>query len=302
MTPIIVILIIIGLAIGGYFVYKKIKANQAEGSPIEIEPGIPNSRPPVKKALLVGINAYQSSPLSGCVNDVENMRNILVGYGFEPDNIRVITDERATKAAIIDRLDWLISGSIAGDDLVFHYSGHGSQVRDRNGDELADQMDEILCPVDMNWDDPFLDDTLRAIFSELPQGVYLTMLSDSCHSGTVTRNPHNNRYLVPPFDIACRGLDRDLPVKAIGAKDDGATQRHVLFSGCKDEQTSADANINGKYQGAFTWALSSVINENPNITWAEAWPKVLNKIAGYSQTPQLSGMPELLNRKVFGGK
>jgi len=290
-----------GLVVGGYFIYKKIKQNQAV-NPVDINPGVSGSRPVVKKALLVGINAYEASPLQGCVNDVENMRNLLVDYGFEPDNIRVITDARALKTEIINRLGWLIDGSIAGDELVFHYSGHGSQVRDRDGDELSDQLDEILCPVDMNWDDPFLDDTLYNIFKNLPQGVYLTMLCDACHSGTMTRNPHATRYLAPPFDIAARSLDRELPIKTMGAKDDSSSQRHVLFSACKDNQTAADASINSKYQGAFTWALTAVIRENPNITWIESLQKVGAKLAGYSQEPQLGGMIELLNRKVFGGK
>ena len=82
----------------------------------------------MKKALLVGIDAYAApNTLYECVNDVTNMRDILIKYyGFEVDNIRVLTDARATKQGILDRLRWLIQDAMLGDKLVFHYSGHGS--------------------------------------------------------------------------------------------------------------------------------------------------------------------------------
>ncbi|MCX5909662.1 MAG: caspase family protein, partial [Deltaproteobacteria bacterium] len=97
-----------------------------------------------KKALLVGINHYQmmGSDLQGCVNDVTNVRDILRKYfGFKNDDIRMIIDERATKKAILERLQWLVRGAKNGDQLLFHFSGHGSQVRDREGDELKDKLD-----------------------------------------------------------------------------------------------------------------------------------------------------------------
>ena len=121
-------------------------------------------RQPRKKALLVGLNKYHPSlkaDLRGCVNDVEHMRDILVNmFGFDPENIRVVIDDRATFEGILERLYWLLEGSRRDDELVFHYSGHGSQVRDRNGDELNDGLDEILCPTDSG-------DSLR-IFCEFP--------------------------------------------------------------------------------------------------------------------------------------
>ena len=56
------------------------------------------------KALLIGINKYPNCPLNGCVNDVNDMANFLVQqYKFNPDNIRMLTDERATTAAILER-------------------------------------------------------------------------------------------------------------------------------------------------------------------------------------------------------
>ncbi|MEM3794112.1 MAG: caspase family protein [Candidatus Bathyarchaeia archaeon] len=144
-----------------------------------------------KKALLVGINKYRipGADLSGCVNDVTNIRDVLLKhFGFTVPEIRVIVDERATKKNIMDRLRWLVDGAKPGDKLLFHFSGHGSQIRDREGDELKDHMDEILCPHDMDWDGTFItDDELRELFGTLPDGVVLDVILDCCHSGTGTR-------------------------------------------------------------------------------------------------------------------
>ena len=100
------------------------------------------------KALLVGVNKYKlpGSDLQGCVNDITNIRDVLLKYfGFSVKNIRVLADGRATKKAIFDRLNWLVKDAKPGDRLLFHFSGHGSQIRDRDGDELKDGLDEIIC-------------------------------------------------------------------------------------------------------------------------------------------------------------
>jgi len=281
--------------------------------PVVIEPEVV-TRKSIKKALLVGINKYVpelGADLQGCVNDVNNMYALLTNtFGFKPDNIRVLIDERATRQGIIDRLKWLLDKAMAGDELVFHYSGHGSQIRDRNGDELDDQLDEILCPHDMDWDNPLTDDILAEILKQLPKGVYFTMICDSCHSGTMTKNFGNPgcrlqlpRFIVPPFDIQCRTTGRHLNVNKIGMKGRGSDQNHILISGCRDNQTSADANIDGKYQGAFTWAFTESIKKDPNVTWLSIYTKVLDKLAAenFSQVPQLSGNSALRLRKIFGG-
>jgi len=262
------------------------------------------------KALLVGINHYKlpGSDLQGCVNDVTNIRDCLLKYfGFAVRDIRVLTDSRATKAAILTRIDWLIKDAKAGDRILFHFSGHGSQVRDRDGDELKDQLDEIICPHDMDWDGTFItDDDLRERFATLPKGVNLEVLLDSCHSGTGTRETRampqlpadqtfKPRFLAPPVDIACRvaGEEDDLPQRKMlqgNSKPLIGVTNHVLFAGCRDNQTSADAFINGSYNGAFTYYLCKHLRETQgNITRAELIKRLRAsvKFNGYSQVPQL---------------
>ena len=140
-------------------------------------------REPSKFAVLIGINKYDPSlnaDLNGCVNDVENMYEVLTKtYAFPHDNIRVLTDYRATGEAMFERMEWLLSHEVPGDELVLHYSGHGSQIRDREGDELKDYMDEILCPTDLDWDRPFIDDDISWLFNKKADGVFLTSTPSS---------------------------------------------------------------------------------------------------------------------------
>jgi hypothetical protein len=302
-----IVIIILGIILGIRWIKDK-KKNEGEENEIQISPDN-SARPPTKKALLVGINKYKpelNANLQGCVNDVENMHKLLTDhFKFVTENIRSLVDERATRQGILDRLKWLLDGAKAGDELVFHYSGHGSQVRDRDGDELDDQLDEILCPYDLDWDNPLTDDILAVLFKQLPDGVYLTMLCDACHSGTMSRNINTTksvRNIVPPFDIRSRSLDIILPKNKMGRKNkDVYTQKHVLLSGCKDNQTSSDAYIDGKHQGAFTWALTKTIRENPECTWVEAHKRSVELLSSYAQEPQLSGNDSIISRKVFGG-
>jgi len=146
----------------------------------------------MKKALLVGINRYPDpgNELKGCVNDVRQMAETLkTRYGYAGEgNMRILTDARATTKAILDGLAWLTAGASPGDSLVFHYSGHGSQVPDRNGDETTDRLDEILCPYDLDWEHPLTDDVLAAACADVPEGALLTVILDCCHSGTGLRD------------------------------------------------------------------------------------------------------------------
>jgi hypothetical protein len=108
----------------------------------------------ITRALLIGIN-YTGTPaqLGGCINDVRTVQATLATMGFaasEDVNTRVLTEEdarRPTRKNIIEGMQWLTRGARAGDVFWFHYSGHGSQVSDRNGEE-EDGKDESICPLD----------------------------------------------------------------------------------------------------------------------------------------------------------
>lgn len=279
-----------------------------------------------KKALLVGVNKYKYvRPLNGCVNDVRNMADILTSfYGFVSDDIRTLVDESATRNNLMNRFDWLLDGAQKGDLLLFHFSGHGSQIPDRDGDELDDGMDEILCLYDMDFRNPdsyLLDDDFNDIIDRLPKDVYLTVCIDSCHSGTATRDitlltsglqiplteaKLQPRFIEPPADIALRAYGKSVGVRRLGAKlkedknttgaNDTAKAKHILLAGCNDDQTSADAFINNDYNGAFTYNLCKTIRDmRGEITYLDLVKKIQNSLAfnSFSQVPQLNGNERL---------
>ena len=270
----------------------------------------------MRKALLVGINRYPDpgNELKGCVNDVRQMADTLKRrYGFPADgNLRTLTDARATTKAILDGLAWLAAGASPGDSLVFHYSGHGSQVPDRNGDETTDLLDEILCPYDLDWDHPLTDDDLAAACDDIPQGALLTVILDCCHSGTGLRDfvrprgiplsetPDRRRFLPHP-----ESPHPDPERPRILARRFGVSitrTNAVLIAACRDDQTSADAWIEGGYHGAHTFylcrALATGALDLSYRALVSATGTALSR-AGFAQVPQLEGPAGLLARPAF---
>lgn len=268
-----------------------------------------------RRALLVGINDYRGiSDLRGCINDVTNMRNILKTYlGFTNSEIRAVTDNRATKRGIMERLEYMAAKARPGDFMVFHFSGHGSRIRDRNGDELEDHLDELLCPWDMDWDGNFiLDDDLDRVFKRIPDGALLEVILDCCHSGTGTRSIgltppaecgeeayRKSRFLPPPDDIQLRhegeteSLGDTRGFQTVNRSGSRSTGNHVLWAGCHANQESADAYINGSYNGAFSYHFCKHMRETGgNITRSELIQRVRDSLRfqGYPQVPQLECM------------
>lgn len=263
----------------------------------------------MKKALLVGIN-YPGTEhaLRGCVNDVVAMSELLSSkFGFEAKNKRMLTDASATTANILDRLNWLVDGAKPGDVLYFHYSGHGSQFIDQNydADFEPDGLDEILCPIDLNWRDKIIrDDDLRDIFDKVPEGVNLTVVLDCCHSGSgidvghanenvtyTTRQfapelggPNTSRHLEAPMDIMNRGIGLDLKPRNVAQENKG-----VLISGCMSNQTSADAWMHTKFMGAATYFMIEALNKVN--TYSEIVDHMNFNLSryGYTQRPQFNG-------------
>jgi hypothetical protein len=272
-----------------------------------------------KHAVLIGINRYQipGADLRGCVNDVKNMQAALGKfYGFKKRDFTVLTDYAATKKTIQRTIRELVSKARKGDVLLVHYSGHGANVPDDDGDE-ADNRDEILCPTDLDWKDPLRDDWLRQTFDKLRAGVSLTVIMDCCHSGTNTRAllPPDAatmpRYLPNPWDIMAEESGRKLRGRLRGElrasprarrkKSDlvAADIPELLITGCRDTQTSADAYIGDSYNGALTYHLVAALTAaNGEISYRDLHKSTLQQLkqGGYEQVPQLEGRKEQFDR------
>ena len=143
-----------------------------------------------KRALCIGINNYPGtdSDLSGCVNDALDWSATLQSRGF---TVTTLLDEKATRSAMVNAISGLIRDARPGDTIIFTYSGHGTWVEDTNGDE-PDGRDEALCPQDITTAGPLLDDDIRVLFDQRGAGVRLLLISDSCHSGSVTRGDESD--------------------------------------------------------------------------------------------------------------
>lgn len=260
----------------------------------------------MNRGLLVGINAYPGNELNGCVNDVTDMAEFLVSHcQFEENDIRLLTDVRATNDAIIEHLKWLIGGVKKGDRIVFHYSGHGAQFPIRDEQGKVTRVDECICPVDFDWTDAHAirDKEFHELFSAVPNGVDFTWISDSCFSGDLCRDfqmPKQKTKAIPmPADIAWRMRTAEtLNVKRTSFQHVVANFNAVLVSGCTEHQTSADAEINGRYNGALTYyLLQNLSMPNGLIQTLEqtvAHTRVALQQNGYAQRPQMEGSRELM--------
>lgn len=258
----------------------------------------------MKRALIVGINYVGTgNDLNGCVNDATNMSSFLQRRDFT--EISVLLEKDATTAKIKAGLEWLIAGAAPGDTIVFHYSGHGSQLPSK---VEKDGFEEIICPIDLNWTTRVItDDHLRAVFDKVPNGVNTTLILDCCHSGTALDQDESlqvsrdlvapiveagGRYLPPPEKIAAKLEDREL-VQWSTEKDVNASA--LLIAGCRSNQTSADAFIDGIYQGAATFSILRSAEKNPKITYRELINEMNDFMAagGYTQRPELDGFSGL---------
>jgi hypothetical protein len=168
-------------------------------------------RRPDRRALLVGINAYPdpAARLEGCVNDVFLVSSLLQECGIEADEIRVVLDERATTANILERMHWLLDDVPPGGERVLFYSGHGAQLPAYNLGGEVDHLDECLVPWDFDWNPAHAirDKQFVEFYSQLGYDTRFVAIFDCCHSGGMSRDGGPRiRGISPPDDIRHRAM------------------------------------------------------------------------------------------------
>ena len=233
---------------------------------------------PNKKALLIGINYNgTSSKLNGCINDINSISTLLTEkYAFK--TITKITDEttqKPTRDVILASFAQFLASGAEGDVLFFAFSGHGSTTLDKNNDE-KNGNDEMIITSDLKG---IVDDELKSLIQKnLKKNVSLFALFDCCFSGTV-------------LDLKYQYLDslaNDAPT--VNNNDSETIGNVIMLSGCSDVQTSADAYIDKKYQGAMTWAFLSVIT---TLTTPPSWRDLLVKMRDQLKTSDFTQLPQL---------
>lgn len=238
----------------------------------------------------------------------------------------ILTDDQQnpmsqpTKANILRAMHWLVKDARPNDSLFFHYSGHGGQTRDTDGDE-EDGYDEVIYPVDFRTNGHIVDDEMHKILvNPLQPGVRLTSIFDSCHSGSALDLPYiySTQGVLKEPNLAkeagqgllgmvtsyARGDLGGLASTAMGlfkkvTAGDETYKKNlrtktspadvIMWSGSKDTQTSADASIAGNATGAMSHAFINALKKNPQQSYVQLLNSIRDELEGkYTQKPQLS--------------
>jgi metacaspase-1 len=264
------------------------------------------------KALLVGINAYPNpnNNLRGCINDIVDMEYFIASKNkvYQKENIRTLTDSRATKKGILTALNWLLLGASAGDQILFQYSGHGAQIPSHNPAIEKDGLDEIICPYDFRGEaateTAISDKEFASIFAKIPKGVHFVWISDSCHSEDLSRkheivetNSYSNydlkdtRFRRFNYKDSTQQAEVIAPVASLGS---ATIPLHgALLSGCASHQLSADAYINNRFNGAFTHYLIknlSLYGQDASMQEIVKYVNIDLMENDYDQNPQSEGL------------
>lgn len=251
-------------------------------------------------ALHVGVNecdakAYGgwTGPLAGCENDADEMLAISTSLGYDARQLKTAA---ATRDGVIAAVREIADRVQPGDTFLLSYAGHGGQVRDDNRDE-ADGSDETWCL----YDGHLLDDELFDLWHAFPAGARVVVISDCCHSGTVTRSTELSERVgegivprcMPPEELvpawrAQAGLYAEIQHKLPRERADPQA-RVRLISGCQDDQLSGEAWGNG----LFTMALKRAWDDG---VFAGDWAAF--HLAIRDQLPE----DQQPNHLVFGGE
>ena len=258
------------------------------------------------RALVIGVNAYPSAPLRGCVIDAGRADTVMErALGFTRPNevsIRLMCDDRATRKHIMERGKWLADADVG----ILFQSGHGTRTADRNGDE-SDGLDEAFCPFDFAWGDRdtwMFDDDYAEIFAANPEGRFY-LISDSCHSGDLAKGVRQGAFLgraktLPlPLDIAHQNRQvesTELPLRRLVST---LPDNVLAISACRSDQVAMDGNPEGE-GGAFSWAFWSLVRSKPERPVIDLIASVNSILygAGYTQEANASGHIEWLTEPL----
>lgn len=288
-------------------------------------------RAPGKLALIVAISAYPPGSGYGRLNardDVALVRSGLEAQGFGVAGIRVLEDSAATREGILGGLAWLTRQVGPGDAVVVHYSGHGHQISDDNGDEL-DGLDEVLVPYgapglpraggayrgERHIRDDELAPLLAALRARVGAGGSVTVFIDACYSGSATRGGPGEpairgggrplvvagsptRREAPGSDVASGAFEPG--TRGTGASGLGAL---VVISAARHDQLAHETyDANRNPVGALSLALARTLPElKAGATYRALFDRLAVAMSGmrlYDQQPQIEGT---VDAQVFGG-
>ncbi len=244
-----------------------------------------------KQAVLFGLNYTNTeNELAGCINDVIDVSEYLINYGFSQENIKILTDisnpNDVTSKGICNNLIQIVEDSWSKNlDFVWiHYSGHGSYLQCLEGDEL-DGRDECIVPLDYETNGFITDDLIYELLYKFNPKTRVVMFFDCCHSGTIC----DLKYHYVKEHI--RQIENNKPI---------CPAKILCISGCDDTQTSADTTgllVVNRSAGAMTAITLDILKKFPetkyNIFLLKEFITQKLKKKGFTQVPQITSSYDL---------
>ncbi|WP_027632516.1 caspase family protein [Clostridium hydrogeniformans] len=249
-------------------------------------------------SLHIGLNSIDpkvyggNGALKGCENDANSMSNIAKYLKY--NETKVLLTESATKEAVINEIKRSAEALDEGDIFFLSYSGHGGQIKDLNNDE-DDSYDETWCL----YNGQLLDDELYSLWQSFKADVRIILLSDSCHSGTISKAENYNlpkgrnstdsityRFLPREFTQGEYEINRDKYSNISKPNKNNLQCTVKLISGCQDNQLSSDGDVNG----LFTEKLLKVWNNGTFNRDYRRFHKEIVRLMPPDQTPMYSNI------------
>lgn len=233
-----------------------------------------------KVALLFGINDYrgEDSDLRGCLNDIDDVEKKLKSES--PDFvIKKFKDSEVIVQRVIAEIEMALLNTRKV--LYIHYSGHGTKI----GKQEALYL----------FNGPLMDDVIIDLQNKTPDSLRVIAKFDSCFAAGMADRHFNPRYVKSRFYVI-PGVKVEPSEKHFGR---GDTQTWVIFAGCDKNETSADAEFDGRANGAFTYY--DLLSYNALSTYSEEYDKLLTYLPGgdLDQTPKLLGDEEHFDETVL---
>ncbi len=248
--------------------------------------------------LVIGINQYTNlKPLQGAVNDAEDIANAL--SSLSPANLILLTDEKATRSKILSALDQLEKVSAPGDTVIITYAGHGIQIKEAVDGQEDDGYDEAWALTGFsangsNSANRIMDDELGAKLNNL-KGRQIIFVSDSCHSGSMTRTVMGS---ITPWPTRFGGRFDRIKSDALPpppARPDylkGSNQNEIYIGGVTDDRTVPELPINGQVRGALSYYFSKAIrgaadtNKDSQLSVTELETYLVENVRQVSESQQ----------------
>lgn len=264
-----------------------------------------------KLALVIGIGDYPKE--SGWCkihgdSDIPFVVEMLEENGFARNEIQTLRNEKATKKGIIEEFNRLTEKASLGDVVYVHFSGHGQQITDLDGDE-PDGYDEAWIPYDAcqayssgyqgqnHIVDDELFDCLNILRAKVGDTGKIIVVSDACHSGSGSRGDEDE-------DVVRGVQDKfELPLERKKGEAKRESTSWLFISACKSYQNNFEyRDTEGNYHGMLSYLLWENRGLMENSSWRYVMEAVDNKmfrICKYPQQSQREGVPNSYDEKLF---